>query len=123
MNGAYLLYQEQVSLPFQQVYFVFHQYPYLKLTNNIHKYILKGLEPNLIFVLKVSSNVSKKRLSLRKSKNRYDNFSKNFYEMVQKSFLKIAKNKKNYVILDSSKNDNLLEEKIFNIVSKKIKLI
>ena len=91
--------------------------------NNIHKYILKGLEPNLIFVLKVSSNVSKKRLSLRKSKNRYDNFSKIFYEKVQKSFLKIAKNKKNYVILDSSRNDNLLEEKIFNIVSKKIKLI
>ena len=86
--------------------------------NNIHKLILNGLKPNLTFVLKVSSKSSKKRLLKRKTKNRYDNFSKSFYSTVQKSFIKIAKGKKNYFVLDSSKDDNLLEKKIFDITSK-----
>ena len=59
---------------------------------NIHKFILKGLKPNLTFVLKVNSRSSKKRLQKRKSKNRYDNFSQKFYDKAQRAFLKIAKN-------------------------------
>ena len=86
--------------------------------NNIHKEILNGLKPNLTFILKVSSKSSKKRLIKRKSKNRYDNFSQSFYSNVQKSFIKIAKRKKNYFILNSSKNNNSVEQKIFNITSK-----
>ena len=86
--------------------------------NNIHKWILNGLKPNLTFILKVSSKSSKKRLIKRKTKNRYDNFSQSFYSNVQRSFIKISKGKKNYFILDSSKNDNLLEKKIFSITSK-----
>ncbi|MDA8688321.1 dTMP kinase [Candidatus Pelagibacter bacterium] len=90
--------------------------------NNIHKFILNGIKPNLTFVLKVSPNSSKLRLKNRRSKNRYDNFSQFFYTKAQKSFLKIAKNKKNYVILDSSNNDNNLEKKIFKIVCKYLKI-
>ena len=85
---------------------------------NIHKKILQGISPNIVFVLKVSEKISRKRLKKRKSKNRYDNFAQSFYNKAQKSFLKIAKNKKNYFVLESSSNDNLLEEKIFNIVKK-----
>ena len=92
------------------------------LINNIHKVILKGLKPNIVFILKVSTNSSKKRLLKRRTKNRYDNFPQSFYTKAQKSFLKIAKNKKNYFVMDSSKNDDNLEKKIFNIVSKKLKI-
>ena len=90
----------------------------LNFVNSIHKMILNGIKPNLTFILKVSSKSSKKRLIKRKTKNRYDNFPQSFYSNVQKSFIKIAKGKKNYFILDSSKNDNTLEKKIFNITSK-----
>ena len=90
----------------------------LNFVNNIHKSILNGLKPNLTFILKVSSKSSKKRLIKRKTKNRYDNFSQSFYSNVQKSFIKIAKGKKNYFILNSSKNNNSVEKKIFNITSK-----
>ena len=86
--------------------------------NNIHKKILGNLKPNLVFVLKVSEKSSSARLKRRKTKNRYDNFAKSFYSKAQKSFIKIAKNKKNYFILDSSSNDNTLQVKIFNIVNK-----
>jgi len=88
---------------------------------NIHKIILNGVKPNLTFLLVVNSKSSKERLLKRKSKNRYDNFSDKFYRNVQKSFIKIAKNKKNYFILESSKNDNSLEKKIFKITSAYLK--
>ena len=94
----------------------------IKFIKNIHKYILNGLKPNLTFVLKVSSKSSRKRLSKRKGKNRYDNFSQSFYDKAQKSFIKIAKNKKNYFILDSSKNNSHLEKKIFDITSRYLKI-
>ena len=64
----------------------------------------------------------KKRLKKRKSKNRYDNFSQSFYDKAQKSFIKIAKNKKNYFILDSSENNSHLEKKIFDITSRYLKI-
>ena len=89
--------------------------------NNIHKFILEGIKPDLTFVLKVSSEASRKRLIKRRSRNRYDNFAQSFYNKAQKSFLKIAKNKKNYYILESSGNDNILEKKILKIVSKYLK--
>ena len=94
----------------------------IKFIKNIHKYILNGLKPNITFVLKVSSKSSRKRLSKRKGKNRYDNFSQSFYDKAQKSFIKIAKNKKNYFILDSSENNSNLEKKIFDITSRYLKI-
>ncbi len=89
---------------------------------NIHKYILKGVKPNLTFVLKVSPKTSKIRLKKRKTKNRYDNFAQSFYSKAQKSFIKIAKNKKNYFILNSSNNDTSLEKMIFDIVKKRLQI-
>ena len=88
----------------------------------IHKYILKNLKPDLTFILKVSPKTSYRRLKKRKTKNRYDNFPKSFYKKAQNSFIKIAKNKKNYFILNSSFDDNLLEKKIFKITSKYLNL-
>jgi dTMP kinase len=90
----------------------------IKFINHIHKKILQGITPNIVFVLKVSKESSRKRLKKRKTKNRYDNFSQSFYTKAQNSFIKLAKNKKNYFIMESSFNDNSLEDKIFKIVKK-----
>ena len=90
----------------------------LNFIKNIHKKILQGISPNIVFILKVSTKSSRIRLKKRKIKNRYDNFSQSFYVKAQRSFLKIAKKRKNYYVLDSSKNDNSLEKKIFDITKK-----
>jgi len=90
----------------------------VKFINNIHKKILRNVKPNIVFVLKVSEKTSRIRLKKRKTKNRYDNFAQSFYTKAQKSFLKLAKNKKNYFVLNSSSNDTSLEIKIFNIVNR-----
>ena len=104
---AYQVYGKKVDLSFIQ---------------NIHKKILQGIKPHIVFILKVSTKSSKKRLKKRKTKNRYDNFSQSFYSKAQNSFLKLAKNKKNYFVLDSSKNDNSLEDKVFDITKKYLKI-
>ena len=93
-----------------------------KFINDIHKVILGQIKPNLTFILKVSQKSAKERLKKRRSKNRYDNFSQLFYNKAQKSFLKISKNKKNYIVLDSSKNDDFLEKEIFKITLKYLKM-
>ena len=90
--------------------------------NNIHKKILGNIKPNLVFVLKVSEKSSRARLKKRKTKNRYDNFSKSFYTKAQNAFIKIAKKKKNYYVLESSKNDNFLENEILKITKKHLKI-
>ena len=99
-------------------YQVFGKKVSLNFIKNIQKVILGDLKPNITFILKVSPKSSKKRLRKRKSKNRYDNFPQKFYNKAQNSFLKIAKRKKNYFILDSSNDDNFLENRIFGIISK-----
>ena len=90
----------------------------LNFINNIHKKILQGIKPNIVFVLNVSMETSRKRLKKRKTKNRYDKFSQSFYNKAQKSFIKLAKNKRNYFILNSSSNNKSLEDKIFDITKK-----
>ena len=57
---------------------------------NIHKKILHGIKPNIVFILKVSKETSRNRLIKRKTKNRYDNFSQSFYNKAQKSFINIG---------------------------------
>ena len=90
----------------------------LNFINEIHKIILGNLKPDITFVLKVSPKSSRKRLLKRRSKNRYDKFSQSFYNKVQKSFIRLSKNKKNYHIFDSSKNDKSLEDLILRSTLK-----
>ena len=93
-----------------------------KLIENIHKYILQKIKPDITFLLTVKANKASSRLNKRKTKNRYDKFSKNFYQNAQKAFIKLAKkNKKRYFIFDNSTDDKELEKKILNIVLSKLK--
>ena len=93
-----------------------------KLIDTIHKYILQKIKPDITFLLKVKSSKASSRLKKRKTKNRYDKFSKNFYQNAQKAFIKLAKkNKKRYFIFDNSTDDKELEKKILNIVLSKLK--
>ena len=77
------------------------------LIDYVHKIILGNLKPDFTFVIKSQISKAMLRLNKRKNKNRYDKFSKKFYDNVQKSFIKIAKTNRNryieiYNTLDSS---------------------
>ena len=87
---------------------------------NINKILLKKIRPNITFLNIVNMQNLKKRLYLRKNKNRYDNFKIEFYKKVQAGFVKLSKNKNNYVVIDS--NNNLVENKK-KVLNKIIKFI
>ena len=92
----------------------------LKFINNIHKQILGKLKPDITFVLKVKKYSFLKRLKKRKTRNRYDNFPVKFYLKAQSAFEKISKKKKSHIVLESSENTTILQNKIFKIVKDKI---
>tara|TARA_Y100000590_G_scaffold385930_1_gene458371 strand:+ start:1176 stop:1790 length:615 start_codon:yes stop_codon:yes gene_type:complete len=79
-----------------------------KLIIKLNKIILKNIKPSFTFLNIVSMKNLKLRINKR-SKNRYDKFNINFYNKVQKGFIKLSKNKKNYMIINS--NDKISENK------------
>ena len=92
-----------------------------KFIDNLHKYILKGLKPDFTFILTVNIKKAMNRLKKRRNKNRYDRFTSNFYNKVQKAFIKISKkNKSKYMLIDNSKDNTDVEKIIFR---KFLKLI
>ena len=76
----------------------------LKFINYINNYLLKNIKIDFIFLHKINVHEIKKRINKRKYINRYDKFNIKFYSKVQKGYLKLLKNKKNKLIVNSSKN-------------------
>ena len=85
----------------------------------LNKIILKDIKPTFTFLNTVSMKNLKSRINKR-VKNRYDTFNNNFYKNVQNGFIKLAKNKQNYKIIDSnlsiSKNKEIIIKKINSIL-------
>ena len=91
----------------------------IKLINFINNFILKDFKVDYTFLNIVNKKNMIKRLNLRKSLNRYDKFDNNFYQKVQKGFLKIAnKNIKKYKIIDSNLDIKLNQSNIIQVINK-----
>ena len=87
----------------------------------IQNYIVKDLKPDLTIVLKSGLSTILKRINNRKNNNKFDKLENNIYKKAQSAFINLAKkNKKKYIVLDSSKNTNELEKIILKIVLKRI---
>ena len=94
----------------------------LDLINSINKHILLNFKVSFTFLNLVNHKNMVKRLRLRKSTNRYDNFKKNFYNKVQKGFIKLSnKNKRKYQIIDSNLDIKLNEKLVLKKIEKLIK--
>ena len=94
----------------------------LKIINTINKFLLKKIKVDFTFLNIVNRKNLFHRLKKRKSLNRYDQFNINFYNKVQKGFLKLAKsNKKSYKVIDSNLDIKKNEDLIINQIKKLIK--
>ena len=104
-----------------------YQHYGMKLDKNLilkmNNFLLGNLRPNFTFLSIVNKKNMLNRLKLRKNKNKYDNFDYNFYNKVQRGFLKIAnKNKSKYLILDTNKdNIKIIENKLINKIERILK--
>jgi dTMP kinase len=93
----------------------------LKFIKDINSYLLKDIKIDFTFFNIVNKKNMKKRLMQRKKLNRYDKFNNNFYDKVQKGFIKIFKvNPKNYMKIDSNLNISHNEEIILNKINELI---
>ncbi len=91
-----------------------------KLIDRLNKIILNNLKPDLVFLNIVNKKNLAQRLNLRRKKNRYDLFNYNFYKKVQNGYLKLAKNKKKYFLINS--NNSIYENKL-KIINKINKIL
>ena len=89
----------------------------------MNNFLLGNLKPNFTFLSVVNKKNMLKRLKSRKNNNKYDNFKYNFYNKVQKGFLRIAnKNKSKYLILDSNKDNlKIIENKLIDKIKQILK--
>ena len=90
----------------------------LNIIKQMNSFVIDKFKADLTILSIVNNKNMKKRLNLRKNINKYDKFNYSFYEKVQNGFLKIAKNNKNYIIIDSNKKT--IKENS-NIIIKNIK--
>jgi len=96
----------------------------LKIIKNINRFLLKNIKVNFTFLNVVNKKNLFERLKKRKSLNRYDCFDMNFYNKVQKGFLKLAKlDKKSYKVINSNSDIKKNEHLIINHLKKLIKWI
>ena len=92
----------------------------LNIIKYINNFILRNIKINFTFLNIVNKKNLKIRLKKRKNLNRYDKFNYKFYSHVQKGFLKLAKNKKNYLIVNSNLPISLNKKIIINKFKKLI---
>jgi len=93
----------------------------LRFIENINNFLLKNIIVDFTFLNTVSLNNMKKRLARRKNLNRYDKFNNDYYDKVQKGFIKIfKKNHKKYMKIDSNlsieHNEKIILKKIIDLI-------
>ena len=94
----------------------------LNLINLINNFLLKNIKVDYTFLNIVNKKNLFLRLKKRKTLNRYDQFDINFYNKVQKGFLKIAMNKKKrYKIINSNLDIKENEHSILEQIKKLVK--
>ena len=93
----------------------------IKLINFINNHLLKNFKVDFTFLNIVNKSNMNKRLKSRKSLNRYDKFNSNFYNKVQRGFIKLSKkNKRKYQIIDSNLDINHNKKKIIQTINRLI---
>ena len=94
----------------------------LNLINLINNFLLKNIKVDYTFLNIVNKKNLFLRLKKRKILNRYDQFDINFYNKVQRGFLKIAMNKKKrYKIINSNLDIKENEHSILEQIKKLVK--
>ncbi len=93
----------------------------LNIIKSLNKFIIGNFKSDITFLCAVNNKNLRQRLKKRLKLNRYDKFNPNFYSKVQRGYLKLSKNNKNYMILDSNKSSIKEVKKI--ILTKLEKII
>tara|TARA_B100001094_G_scaffold257979_1_gene257639 strand:- start:169 stop:780 length:612 start_codon:yes stop_codon:yes gene_type:complete len=93
----------------------------LNLIKSLNKFLLKNIKVDFTFLNLVNSKNLYIRLKKRRTLNRYDKFNMNFYNKVQRGFIKLSKvQKRKYQLINSNldikENEKLILDKIIKLI-------
>jgi dTMP kinase len=93
----------------------------LNLIKSLNKFLLKNIKVDFTFLNLVNNKNLYIRLKKRKTLNRYDKFNMNFYNKVQRGFIKLSNvQKRKYQLINSNldikENEKLILDKIIKLI-------
>ena len=86
----------------------------------LNNFVIGNLKADYTFLHILPHKLLAKRFGGKK--NKYDNYSKKFYEKVQNGFIKILGKNKNKMIIKADETKKFNEEKIINQIKKLLKI-
>ena len=91
----------------------------------VFKNLVNGLEPDIVFLIDIDEETSMKRVKNRANTenielSRFEIEHLNFHKKVREGFLKLAKNNKNFVVLDGKEDIEAIHKKIVAVVEGKL---
>lgn len=87
------------------------------LVENINKYAINNVEPNLTIFFDLDPETGLKRVSLRNEQmNRFDKESLDFHLKVRKGYNLLSKTRNRFVLIDASKSIEDVTKQIINIM-------
>lgn len=87
------------------------------LVENINKYAINNVEPNLTIFFDLDPETGLKRVSLRNEQmNRFDKESLDFHLKVRKGYKLLSKTRNRFVLIDASKSIEDVTKQIINIM-------
>ena len=86
----------------------------------LYNFVIGNLKADYTFLNILPHKLLAKRIGGKK--NKYDNYSKKFYEKVQNGFIKILGKNKHKMIIKSNETKKFNEEKIINQIKKLLKI-
>ena len=93
-----------------------------KMIQTINNFFLKKISIDFTFLNIVSMNNLKIRLKTRKNLNKYDKFNTQFYNKVQRGFIRLSKINNRYLIVNSNNNIKENEKIILSKLKSLIKI-
>ena len=87
------------------------------LVENINKYVINNIEPDLTIFFDLDPEIGLKRVSLRNEQmNRFDKESLDFHLKVRKGYKLLSKTRNRFVLIDASKSIEEVTKQIINIM-------
>ena len=87
------------------------------LVENINKYAINNIEPDLTIFFDLDPEIGLKRVSLRNEQmNRFDKESLDFHLKVRKGYKLLSKTRNRFVLIDASKSIEEVTKQIINIM-------
>ena len=91
----------------------------------IFQNLVNGLEPDIVFLIDIDEETSMKRVKNRANAenielSRFEIEHLNFHKKVREGFLELAKNNKNFVVLDGKEDIETIHKKIVAVVEGKL---